>query len=859
MSEEQPLNAQGQLSSAETRASALKAIAGGAGDSSATSAGSLLHSETVETPRTGGLSPIAPPDIFPGYKILREIHRGGQGVVYQAIQQSTRRKVAIKVVKEGPHAAAADLARFEREVHVLGQLNHPNIVAIHESGVASGNAFFVMDYISGQPLDEYVRTTPRPLSEILTLCVKVCEAVNAAHLRGIIHRDLKPSNIRVDADGEPHVLDFGLAKTLLGDTESSMVTLTGQFMGSLPWASPEQAEAVPSKIDVRTDVYSLGVILYQVLTGRFPYEVSGSIRDVLNRIIRVEPVRPSTIHKQVNDEVETIVLKCLAKERERRYQSAGELARDIRHYLDDEPIEAKRDSAWYLLTKTVRRHRVPAGFGLALLVLLIGFATTMTFAYGRVREEARKAELVASFLDGIVTTVDPDIESELLALDSGRPLNKALRDTADAASRRIAELADEPEVQARVRQSLGRLYINLGQYGDAEKHLRAALETRRQRYGNSHPGTAESEHFLAWVLKERGAFDEAERLYTEALGVRQDLSGDHHLAVAETLNGLGQLYYVQRRYADAEPYLRSALDLRRRLGAAERDIASSVANLGSLLRDAGRLDEAEPLLRDALAWRQKLFGDKHFHTVVSKNKLGLLLREKGDLPAAHDLLEAALSDRRALLGDRHPHVAVSLNNLALVLQDEGRYAEAVQDFQDALSLWRATLDPQHPTVGRGLTNLAAALHQLGEHEADIASCEEALGILRTDSADRAQALTLLGRLHLDHGDPAAAEALLRSAVALSERTLGVEHRRTALATRDLASCLVAQGRFADAEPLLLESYPLIRAAFGEHGRETMRAVEGLVQLYTAWDKPSEADRYRGFLPTDNPPGANPEP
>jgi tetratricopeptide (TPR) repeat protein/predicted Ser/Thr protein kinase len=799
---------------------------------------------------------VPPANAFPGYKILREIHRGGQGVVYEAIQQSTRRKVAIKVMKEGPLAVAADQARFEREVHILGRLNHPNIVAIHESGVVSGNHFFVMDYISGQSLDEYIRTTPRSVPEILRLFVKACEAVNAAHLRGIIHRDLKPSNIRVDAEGEPHILDFGLAKTLLGDSESSMMTLTGQFMGTLAWASPEQAEAIPSKIDLRTDVYSLGVILYQMLTGRFPYEVSGSIRDVLERIIRVEPARPSTIRKQVNDEVETIVLKCLTKERDRRYQSAGELGRDIRRYLAGEPIEAKRDSAWYILTKTMRRHRVPAVFGLVLAVLLLGFAATMTVAYGQVREEARKAELVTSFLDGILTSIDPDIDPALLLADSGRPLNKALRETADTASRRIAELEDEPEVQARVRHSLGRLYINLGQYAEAEPHLRSAAETRRQIYGDQHAATAESLNFLAWALKERGTYDQAEQSYTEALAIRRGVLGDSHLAVAETLNGLGQLYYVQRRYAEAEPPLRRALDLRRQLGAQERDIASSIANLGSLLRDAGRLEEAEPLLRDALALRQKLFGDKHFHTVVSKNKLGLLLWEKGDLAPARDLLEAALQDRVALLGDRHPHVAVSLNNLALVLQDQGLYAEAVQRFEAALRLWRETLGPQHPTVGHGLTNLAAALHQLGEHDADVAPCQEALAILPADSAQWAQALGLLGRLHLEHGDAPVAEPLLRTALERSQQTLGAGHRRTVLAERDLACCLTALGRFDDAEPLLLESYPQIKAAFGDRHRETVRAVEALVRLYTDWDKPSEADRYRALLPNDDPP---PEP
>ena len=286
--------------------------------------------------------PPVRPDSFAGYDVLRELHRGGQGVVYQAIQKSTHRKVAIKVMREGPFASRAERARFDREIYILGQLNHPNIVAIHDSGEVAGCHYFVMDYVRGQPLDVWMAGAAHSIEETLALFAKICNAVNAAHLRGITHRDLKPGNIRIEENSEPHVLDFGLAKVALADDSAggaTAMTMTGQFVGSLPWASPEQAEGVPGKIDIRTDVYSLGVILYQMLTGRFPYEVIGAMHDVLDRILHAEPNRPSAIRPQINDEVETIVLKCLAKERERRYQSAGELARDIGHYLADDPIE----------------------------------------------------------------------------------------------------------------------------------------------------------------------------------------------------------------------------------------------------------------------------------------------------------------------------------------------------------------------------------------------------------------------------------------------------------------------------------------------------------------------------------------
>lgn len=345
--------------------------------------GSSSPQSTIDGKQTR--PPVTAPPSFPGYRIIGEIHRGGQGVVYEALQESTQRRVAIKVPHDDQFDDSNSAARFEQEVRILAQLKHANIVTIHDRGTSDTHNFFVMDYIAGRALDKHVESARIGMPERLALFAKICEAVNAAHLIGVIHRDLKPSNICVDSRGEPHILDFGLAKTSRGGLASleriTEITTTGQFVGSLQWASPEQVESRPGQIDVRTDVYSLGVILYELLTGSFPYAMTGNIREAVDNILQAKPANPRELNRRVDDELMTIVLKCLAKDRERRYQNAGELARDVRSYLSGNPIEAKRDSGWYVLRKMVRRHRLPATFGALFVVLLLVTAVSLLAMY----------------------------------------------------------------------------------------------------------------------------------------------------------------------------------------------------------------------------------------------------------------------------------------------------------------------------------------------------------------------------------------------------------------------------------------------------------------------------------------------
>ena len=335
---------------------------------------------------------------IPGYELLREISRGGQGVVYQAIQFSTKRKVAIKVLLEGHFASRASRKRFEREIELVASLRHPNIISVFDSGVTpDGHPYYVMDYVRGLPITAYIRGQQLPLQEALRLFALVAGAVSHAHHKGIIHRDLKPSNILIDSDGAPRILDFGLAKTLT-TTEKSVFSLTGQVVGTLPYMSPEQTGGNPDEIDTRTDVYSLGVTLYEILTGKPPYPVAGTLAEVIRNITQTEPLplvrawsSDSGIHSSavraakcpVDHELEIIVRKALAKHRDRRYQSAGELARDVNNYLTGAPLDAKRDSALYLISKAIQRNKLPVAIAAAFAVIVLGSVVALSILYSR--------------------------------------------------------------------------------------------------------------------------------------------------------------------------------------------------------------------------------------------------------------------------------------------------------------------------------------------------------------------------------------------------------------------------------------------------------------------------------------------
>lgn len=788
-------------------------------------------------------SPIA----LPGYDISDEVHRGGQGVVYRATQRATNRDVAIKVMREGPLTGPNDMLRFDREVHVLGQLRHPHIVTIHDSGEVAGHFYYTMDYIDGAPLDDYVTCHDLSVKDILRLFVQVCDAVNAAHLRGVIHRDLKPSNIRVSVTGEPFVMDFGLAKVVSESPTCPAMTLTGQFVGSMPWAAPEQVDGSPARIDIRTDVYSLGVILYQILARRFPYNVTGNVRDVVDNILQAQPARPGNYCPEINDEIDTIVLRCLQKHPERRYQNAGDLARDLRHYLAGEPIEAKRDSFAYMLGKHLRRHWIPAVVACAFVFVLAGgFVASLAFwqqavtqrdravqASFQEQRQRRRAEAVSQFLQDMLRSIDPH-----------NPLGRdaKVRHVLDRAAANVSAgaFANEPDIEAALCTTIGQTYAALGLFAEAEPQQRRALALLQTLHSQFHLDVAISMNDLAVLLSRMGRYTEAEQLHISALEMKQRLVGPAHPEIVMSLANLGQVWRNQGKYAAAEARLHAALDMQTQLGDADIGQRAAVLTIyAGVKKDLGEYKTARNHFKEALRLRTELFGEQHPEVAASLNNVASVCVELGEVAEAEHLFSRALAVQRRTLGNNHPETAATLANLAVLLDERGDYASAETVYRDAVTINRALLGENHPTYATSLCNLAECLKMQGEYTEARQLLETALHIRRAAFGQEhpkvANSLNSLAGLLVRTGDLVPAGQMFREALTICEQQWGPAHPELAIPLGNLAVVRVRQGDLDGAEPLLRRALDIRRAQLGDRHPSLAGSLNNLASVLVRKD------------------------
>jgi tetratricopeptide (TPR) repeat protein len=674
------------------------------------------------------------------YKLLQQIGEGGGGVVYMAEQEEpVRRRVALKIIKLGMDTKQV-VARFEAERQALALMDHPNIAKVHDAAATqTGRPYFVMELVRGVKITDYCDQNNLPTAKRLDLFIQVCKAVQHAHQKGIIHRDIKPSNILVtlhDGVPVPKVIDFGIAKATTGQplTDKTLFTAFEQFIGTPAYMSPEQAEMSGLDIDTRSDIYSLGVLLYELLTSKVPFEakelaVAGL--DEMRRIIREkDPIRPSTklssldaaeqttvakrrqaepprlIH-QIRGDLDWIVMKCLEKDRTRRYETANGLAQDLERHLKHEPVTACPPSAMYQFQKLVHRHKVfVAAAGAVATALVLGLvgstwqafrATRAEREQSRLRQEsesqrklaqtqAARSDEVARFLKKILASVGPSVAQ-------GRD-TKLLAAVLDEAALSVGrDLTNQPEVELEIRVTLAETYEWLGLNDKAEKMATEAVALGRRLNRESLP-LASALHILGWVQWRLDNAQLAEISFREALTIRTNLLGTENAAVAYSLDRIAYVLASEGKFAEAEESARAAVALRRKFPVGDDPVFDgSVGTLASVLWQAGRSHDAEPYGRESLEVCRKVLGNKNHLTSFALNKLALILESQGEFPEAEELIRECLAIQRKVLDPNHPELSLTVAILGRILAKRGSLTQAELFYREEISNSPASMMP----------------------------------------------------------------------------------------------------------------------------------------------------------------------
>lgn len=790
-----------------------------------------------------GEHPGAGVDSVGPYRLVRELGRGGMGVIFLAERTAGgfQQKVALKLIKKGLDSEEI-VERFLRERQILARLQHPHIARLLDGGMATdGRPFFAMEYVEGEPLLAYCDRRRLGIEPRLRLFLDACSAVQYAHRSLVVHRDLKPSNILVTSDGQLKLLDFGIAGLLGGEgsLERTALTREGPSPMTPEYAAPEQVRGEPAT--TVTDVYALGVVLYELLAGRHPYRVAGdSPAEMQKAVLETNPLPPSQaagarlpeavahpsatrgltperLRRRLSGDLDVIALASLKKEPERRYPSPDALAQDIRRHLDGLPVQARKDTLAYRSRKFMARHRVGVVTAALILLSILGGMVGTLWQAREARREAAKAETVKEFMVSIFKVNDPS---------ESRGEQVTARELLDRGAERIeTELSTQPELHSEMLRVVGELYKVLGLLGPSEKYLRRALELNRAEVsGNRASDLAATLDLLAATLLEKGSYEEARTVAREALALSRRIHGDVSLPVGRCLSTLGAAESALGNLKESEQYHREALSVTRALKKGDDvELALDLQNLGSTLYQQERMDEAEPILRQALDAYRKLGLGEGPQAAQTLNELGLLLAQRADFDGGKQLLEESIRIKKKVYGPGHSEVAFSLSNLASVMTDMGQLGEAARLQRDALELHRTALGETHPEIARDYNNLAVTLYHLGDYAAASEGFHQAIEIWKPELGSGhpsvVSATNNMGMCERERGNLGRAEALVREGMEGRIKNSGLESQEASQSRRNLGLILTDEGRFQEADAMLAQSLATARKVYpAEHPR-----------------------------------------